>query len=79
MIDGKEAAMDRISELAQQLTRTLEELEGEAERCGARELTAPLAWLSEANGWLRYELERSRGEGTREPVPFTYVPVHLRR
>jgi hypothetical protein len=71
--------MDRISELARTLSLTLDELEQEAQRRDARELMAPLAWLAEANGWLRYELERSRRPDVREAVPFTYVPVHLRR
>jgi hypothetical protein len=71
--------MDRISELAQQLSATLEALRQEATERDARELQAPLAWLEEANGWLAYELERRYGNAPREPVPFTYIPIHLRR
>lgn len=71
--------MDRLSELAADLTRVLTDLREEADARDLRELAAPLAWLDEANCWLRYELERVRNPAQREPVPFTYIPVELRR
>jgi len=71
--------MDRLTELAQQLSLTLTRLHNEAASCDARELMAPLAWLDEANGWLNYEIERRQGLGQAERTPFTYIPVHLRR
>ena len=70
--------MDRISELAQELSETLEQLHREAAKRNQRELMAPLAWLDEANGWLSYELARAYGATPPEPVPFTYVPIHMR-
>jgi hypothetical protein len=71
--------MDRLSQLAADLSSTLEELRQEAARRDARRLAAPLAWLDEANGWLRYELERTANPGLRDAVPFTYIPADLRR
>lgn len=70
--------MDRLAELSAELSSVLEQLRREAVRRDARELTAPLAWLDEANGWLKYELARVRGVENRDPVPFTYIPVNLR-
>ena len=71
--------MDRLTTLARDLTSILEEIYEEAERRDIRELDAPLAWLSEANGWLRHAIIRSSSPGMREPVPFTYIPVEYRR
>jgi hypothetical protein len=71
--------MDRLTELAGELSAALAKLQNEAETRDLRELAAPLAWLEEANGWLRYEIDRVHGTGPRETVPFTYIPVHLRR
>lgn len=71
--------MHRLSELSAELDRILEELRREAARCGVAELNAPLAWLSEARGWLAYELDRLEDGGRRDPVPFTYIPAMLRR
>jgi hypothetical protein len=71
--------MDRLSELAADLTKILAELRDEADQHNLHQLAAPLAWLDEANGWLRYELARVYAAGEREPVPFTYIPVDLRR
>ncbi|HYM15124.1 MAG TPA: hypothetical protein VEZ14_06160 [Dehalococcoidia bacterium] len=70
--------MDRLAELANDLTDTLNELRKEANRRDLRGCAAPLAWLDEANGWLRYELARAY-RPDREPVPFTYIPVELRK
>ena len=70
--------MDRLDTLAAELTRLIDEIRDEVERLQAREFAAPVAWLGEANGWLRYELERAHA-GLREPVPFTYVPLELRK
>jgi hypothetical protein len=42
-----------------------------------RSLMAPLAWLDEANSWLRYELVQRRTDRPAEPVAFTYIPVSL--
>jgi len=80
--------MDRLRQLADDLTRTLDELQCEAARRDARPLMAPLAWLDEANAWLRYELRRVTCEdaahgaahgAARDVVPFTYIPVELRK
>lgn len=71
--------MDRLTELADELSTTLAKLRHEADTRDLRELAAPLAWLDEANGWLRYEIDRVHGTAPREAVPFTYIPVHLRR
>lgn len=70
--------MDRLAELANDLTAILAELREEASRNDLRQLAAPLAWLDESNGWLRYELARACSP-KRDPVPFTYVPVELRK
>jgi hypothetical protein len=70
--------MDRLSELANELTAILTELRDEANKRELRQLAAPLAWLDESNGWLRYELGRAYSPD-REPVPFTYVPLELRK
>ena len=69
--------MDRLIQLDVELSRLLDELAEEVERRDARNLAAPLAWLAEAHGWLRYEL--SRGADKREAVPFTYVALELRK
>ena len=66
--------MDRISQLANDLSATLDELHDEAARLGLRPLIVPLAWLDEANGWLRYEL-KSLDAPRPDPVPFTYIPL----
>ena len=71
--------MDRLSELANDLTKVLADLRQEADMRDLRQLAAPLAWLDEANCWLRYELARGRNPVEREPVPFTYIPVDLRK
>lgn len=71
--------MDRLTELAGELATALAKLQHEAETRDLRELAAPLAWLDEANGWLTYEIERVYGVERRETVPFTYIPVYLRR
>jgi len=72
--------MDRLTDLATDLNRILAELHGEAERRELQRLAAPLAWLDEANGWLRHELAGAqRPDGALiDPVPFTYVPAGLR-
>jgi hypothetical protein len=70
--------MDRISQLANDLSVTLDELHDEAARLGLRPLIVPLAWLDEANGWLRYELS-SLEAPRRDPVPFTYVPLAVQK
>ena len=70
--------MDRLTELDAELTRILDEIAFEVERRGARDLAAPVAWLYEARGWLQYELARARS-GEPNSVPFTYVPLELRR
>ena len=71
--------MDHLTQLSIDLSSVLDELRQEAAQRDLRRLAAPLAWLDEANGWLRYELERSTHPGTRDPVPFTYIPADLRR
>jgi hypothetical protein len=71
--------MDRISRLADELSTVLDQLHQEAAGAGLRPLMAPLAWLDEANGWLRYELERLPELSQRDAVAFTYIPVSLRK
>ena len=72
--------MDRLTTLARDLTSILEEIHEEAERRNIRGLDAPLAWLAEANGWLRVELARSTSPAPPpDVVPFTYIPVEYRR
>lgn len=71
--------MDRIAELSHELTRVLAELREEADRRDLPQLAAPLHWLDEAERWLNYEIARYYAPPGREPVPFTYVPIHLRR
>jgi hypothetical protein len=69
--------MDRFAELSSELSSVLEQLRREAVRRDLRELSAPLAWLDEANGWFKYELARARAVDVRDPVPFTYIPVDV--
>jgi hypothetical protein len=71
-------AMDRLAELAAELNSVLAQLHDEAARFDLRQLNPPLAWLDESNGWLKYELARLYSV-ERDPVPFTYIPVDLRR
>ena len=71
--------MDHLTELSTDLRRTLEDLHAEAMRRNVRELMAPLAWLDEAERWLAFELDRLHGVARHEPVPFTYIPAHLRK
>ena len=71
--------MDRLSELSTDLRRTLEDLNDEATKRNVRELTAPLAWLDEAQRWLAFELDRLQTGTPRDPVPFTYIPANLRK
>lgn len=71
--------MDRISQLADDLGLVLDRLHEEAASRGMRPLMAPLAWLDEANAWLRYELDGVEQPRAAEPVPFTYVPLVLRK
>ena len=71
--------MDRLTELSADLKRTLDELNDEAIRRNVRELMPPLAWLDEANRWLAFELDRLHGGASHDPVPFTYIPVDLRK
>ncbi len=70
--------MDRLAELAAQLNSVLCQLHEEAAKSGLRELNPPLAWLDESYGWLRYELARLHSI-ERDPMPFTYIPIDLRR
>jgi hypothetical protein len=70
--------MDRLAELAVELNVILAQLHEEASRRDLRQLNPPLAWLDEANGWLKHELARLYAID-RDPVPFTYIPVDLRR
>lgn len=70
--------MDRLAELAAELNSILTQLHEEASRRDVKQLNPPLAWLDEANGWLKYELVRLYAL-ERDPVPFTYIPVDLRR
>lgn len=69
----------RLDELSTELTALLEEIREEAARREIRELQAPLDWLDEANAWLSYELARLSGALPPEAVPFTYIPIELRR
>ena len=71
--------MDRLAELARDLSDVLLELRAEANRCDLQRLAAPLAWLDEANGWLKYELARAYDPQRGDPVPFTYIPIELRK
>jgi hypothetical protein len=61
------------------LNLILDRLHEEAAGRDMRSLMAPLAWLDEANGWLRFELEHERTREPRERVDFTYIPVEVRR
>ena len=70
--------MDRLTELAAALNSVLTQLQEEASRRDLRELNPPLAWLDESNSWLKYELARLYSV-ERDPVPFTYIPLDLRR
>jgi hypothetical protein len=70
---------DRLYELSTQLTALLDQLQEEAGRRDVRELQAPLAWLDEASSWLAYELARMNGAVPRDAVPFTFIPVDLRK
>lgn len=70
---------DRLSELSQSLSTLIAQIESEADARGMRELMAPIAWLREADGWLAYELSRVQTPGKRDDVPFTYIPVELRK
>lgn len=70
--------MDRLTELAAELNAVLTQLQEEASRRNLRELNPPLAWLDESNSWLKYELARLYSV-ERDPMPFTYIPVDLRR
>lgn len=72
--------MDRLTELAADLTALLDLIQREAETTDRRELTAPIAWLDEACQWLRYELALAANpDHEKEPVPFTYIPLAYRR
>jgi hypothetical protein len=71
--------MDRFIELSADLRRTLDELNDEAMRRNVRELMPPLAWLDESHRWLEFELDRLHGGVSRDPVPFTFIPVDLRK
>jgi len=73
--------MDRVSQLADELTSVLDRLHEEAVGSDMRSLMAPLAWLDEANSWLRYELVQCHTEGRApaQSVAFTYIPVSLRK
>jgi len=71
--------MDRLAELSNDLNTLLARLREEAVARDLTRLAAPLAWLDEANGWLRYELERACCAAPRDAVPFTYIPVDLRK
>lgn len=70
--------MDRLARLSVELNSVLSELYEEAGQRDLPQLNAPLAWLDEANGWLKYELVRLYSVD-RDPVPFTYIPADLRR
>jgi hypothetical protein len=72
-------AMDRLTALSNEISSILDQLHQEAASNGARELMAPLNWLDEANGWLKYELARRCDTAPRDPVPWTYIPVDLRK
>lgn len=70
--------MDRLAELSNQLNAILTELHGEALRRDLPQLNPALSWLDEANSWLKYELTRLNSLD-RDPVPFTYIPIELRK
>lgn len=70
--------MNRLAELSAELNSILAQIHDEALRRDLPQLNPPLAWLDEANGWLKYELARLYAL-ERDPVPFTYIPVDLRR
>ena len=71
--------MDRLSMLADDLTTLLDQLHEEARGRDVRPLMAPLAWLDEANSWLRYELRALSAHERDDGVPFTYVPLAFRK
>ncbi|MEX2226113.1 MAG: hypothetical protein WEB52_06670 [Dehalococcoidia bacterium] len=71
--------MDRVSQLAEELNMLLDRLHEEAVGRDMRSLMAPLAWLDEANGWLRHELTYTRATESPDTVAFTYIPVQLRK
>lgn len=72
--------MDRLSQLAADLSAVLEQLHDEAGRRELSDLNAPLSWLTEANRWLHYEVDRANSDDReRDPVPFTFIPAELRR
>lgn len=70
--------MDRLAELSNQLNAILAELHGEALRHDLPQLNPALSWLDESNSWLKYELTRLNSLD-RDPVPFTYIPIELRK
>ncbi len=70
--------MDRLAELSSQLNAILTQLHEEALRRDLHQLNPPLSWLDEANGWLKYALVRLNSLD-RDPVPFTYIPIDLRK
>lgn len=71
--------MDRLNQLTHDLTTTLTQLREGACRRDLPQFAAPLSWLDEANRWLNYELARLQTPAMREPVPFTFVPTHMRK
>lgn len=71
--------MDRLVQLTAHLSEVIEQIHKEARERDARDLIAPLSWLDEANHWLRYEMECTDSPARRDGVPFTYIPVDLRR
>jgi hypothetical protein len=71
--------MDRLNELAADLSSVLDQLQREAARHDARELMAPLAWLDEANGWLAYEMAQRQAPARQDAVPFEYIQVEVGR
>jgi hypothetical protein len=71
--------MDRLATLTRDLSSILDEIYEEAERRELTRLNAPLAWLAEAHGWLRWEVDRAECPEARDKVPFTYVPAEYRR
>jgi len=71
--------MDRLAVLSRDLSMVLDALHDEAARREMLALQAPLSWLDEANTWLRFELARANQPDVRESVPFTYIPVELRK
>jgi hypothetical protein len=70
---------DRLYELSNQLAALIEQMRSESERRDASDLQAPLDWLEEANRWLNYNLAQMSGQLPRDAVPFTYIPVELRK